>query len=81
MILPLLTPVALLADVPEQDLTRGQTGTVVELLERDGGKAVLVEFSDGTGATRHSPLGLHVSRIACVKLRWIINPAPSCLLS
>lgn len=48
---PVLTPVALLADVPEHGLTRGQIGTVVERLERDGEEALLVEFSDGDGQT------------------------------
>ena len=33
---PVLTPVALLADVPEHGLTRGQIGTVIERLKRDG---------------------------------------------
>lgn len=43
----LLDVVALLADVPEHDLVRGQVGTVVELL--DG--AYEVEFSDDDGKT------------------------------
>jgi hypothetical protein len=51
MDLPLLTPVALLAAVPEQSLTRGQIGTVVEFLERDGETALLVGFSGGDGQT------------------------------
>jgi Domain of unknown function (DUF4926) len=38
--------VALLSDIPEQRLSRGQVGTVVELL--DGGTS-LVEFSDEQG--------------------------------
>jgi len=49
MDIPVSTPVALLTDVPEQGLTRGQIGTVVELLRRDDGKALLVEFSDSDG--------------------------------
>lgn len=46
---PLLAVVALLVDVPEHGLTRGEMGTVVEYL--GSGKAVLVEFSDDDGET------------------------------
>ena len=49
--MPLLAVVALTEDLPEQGLTRGQIGTVVEFLERDGGHALLVEFSDEQGQT------------------------------
>jgi hypothetical protein len=42
----LLDVVALLHDVPERGLTRGQVGTVVENLDDD---AALVEFSDDEG--------------------------------
>jgi len=42
----LLDVVALLADVPEEGLARGQVGTVVEQLDD---KALLVEFSDDHG--------------------------------
>lgn len=38
--------VALLADLPEQGLARGQVGTVVETLDE---ATVLVEFSDDEG--------------------------------
>ena len=47
----LLSPVALIEDLPNQDLTRGQIGTVVEFLERGGEEALLVEFSAETGET------------------------------
>ncbi len=47
----LLSPVALIEDVPNQGLTKGQIGTVVEFLQRDGEAALLVEFSDGAGQT------------------------------
>jgi hypothetical protein len=47
----LLSPVALIEDVPEQSLTKGQIGTVVEFLQRDGEEALLVEFSDEKGQT------------------------------
>jgi hypothetical protein len=42
----LLDVVALLEDVSEAGLTRGQVGTIVEKLGHD---AVLVEFSDDAG--------------------------------
>jgi hypothetical protein len=42
----LLDVVALLADLPKDGLSRGQVGTVVDLL---GSDAVLVEFSDDSG--------------------------------
>lgn len=44
----LLSEVALLRDVPECGLIRGQVGTVVETLSAD---AVEVEFSDDEGRT------------------------------
>ncbi|MBV9763971.1 MAG: DUF4926 domain-containing protein [Acidobacteriaceae bacterium] len=47
----LLSPVALIEDVPNQGLTKGQIGTVVEFLQRDGEAALLIEFSDETGQT------------------------------
>lgn len=47
--IPVLAVVALTEDLPEHKLTRGQIGTVVEHLERDGERALLVEFSDEQG--------------------------------
>ena len=47
----LLSPVALIEDLPNQRLTKGQMGTVVEFLQRDGEAALLVEFSDEQGET------------------------------
>jgi hypothetical protein len=47
----LLTPVALLVDVPEHGLTRGEMGTVVEHLGTSRNEAVLVEFADTDGQT------------------------------
>ena len=44
----LLDVVALVEDVPEYQLSRGQVGTVVEELSAE---AVLVEFSDDQGRT------------------------------
>lgn len=49
MDIPVATPVALLVDIPEQGLTRGQIGTVVEKLRRGTEEALLVEFSDNDG--------------------------------
>lgn len=51
MKVPLLALVALTEDLPDHGLTRGQIGTVVEHLERDGDRALLVEFSDEQGQT------------------------------
>ena len=51
MTIPLPTLVALTEDLPDHRLTRGQIGTVVENLERDGKRALLVEFSDEQGQT------------------------------
>ena len=50
-VIPLLAPVALLTDLPEERLTRGQIGTVVEHLEANGEIAELVEFADTEGQT------------------------------
>ena len=48
---PLLAPVALLVDIPEEGLTRGEMGTVVEHLTDGVEDAVLVEFADQGGQT------------------------------
>jgi hypothetical protein len=45
-LLPLLAAVALLTDLPEQRLERGQVGTIVEQLNDE---TSLVEFSDEQG--------------------------------
>jgi hypothetical protein len=47
--IPLLATVALVADLPEQQLTRGQMGTVVEYLSSGDEDVLLVEFSDADG--------------------------------
>lgn len=49
--IPLLATVALTVDLPENGLTRGQIGTVVELLGAENDPALLVEFSDDQGQT------------------------------
>jgi hypothetical protein len=41
-----LSTVALLTDLPDQNLSRGQVGTVVESIDKH---TVLVEFSDDDG--------------------------------
>lgn len=43
--------VALLEDIPSQNLAKGQIGTVVEYLERSGEEALLIEFADSQGRT------------------------------
>ncbi len=47
--IPLLAPVALVVDLPELQLTRGQMGTVVEYLRSGKEEGLLVEFSDPDG--------------------------------
>ncbi len=56
----LLDVVALTVDLPEDNLLRGQVGTVVEILV--GGAAYEVEFSDREGRTYES-LGLRAEQI------------------
>ena len=56
----LLDVVALTVDVPEHDLSRGQVGTVVELLKN--GAAFEVEFSDRNGHT-YQYLGLRPDQL------------------
>jgi hypothetical protein len=56
----LLDVVALTVDLPEENLWRGQVGTVVEILA--DGAAMEVEFSDKQGRTYES-LGLRPEQI------------------
>ncbi|MGH9609018.1 MAG: DUF4926 domain-containing protein [Bryobacteraceae bacterium] len=49
--IPLLSPVALLEDVPGRNLTKGLIGTAVEYLQHNDERAILVEFSDDAGRT------------------------------
>ncbi|MGI0481893.1 DUF4926 domain-containing protein [Geminocystis sp. CENA526] len=56
----LLDVVALTVDIPQDNLWRGQVGTVVEILAN--GKAFEVEFSDRNGRTYQS-LGLRPDQI------------------
>ena len=55
----LLDTVALLEDLPEKHLYRGQVGTVVEELAKD---VYEVEFSDGEGRT-HALLPLREAQL------------------
>jgi hypothetical protein len=63
--IPILSVVALLEDIPEQGLSRGQVGTVVEGLDPG---AYEVEFSDDSGQT-YASLGLRCDQL-------IINAPP-----
>jgi hypothetical protein len=56
----LLDVVALVVDVPEHNLSRGQVGTVVEILKN--GAAFEVEFSDRNGRSSKS-LGLRPEQL------------------
>lgn len=60
----LLDIVALAVDLPEHNLRRGESGTVVELLA--GGTAFEVEFSDDNGQTYES-IGLRPEQFIVVK--------------
>ncbi len=55
----LLDVVALIQDLPEHGLRRGQVGTVVELLAPD---TFEVEFSDNDGQT-YALLALHANQL------------------
>jgi hypothetical protein len=66
--IPLLAPVALIEDLPDQALTRGQIGTVVERLECEGEHAVLVEFSDEHGQT-YAMAAIHPSQLIVLHRR------------
>ena len=60
----LLDVVALTIDVPEDNLWRGQVGTVVEILAN--GDAFEVEFSDRNGRTYES-IGLRLNQILVLR--------------
>jgi hypothetical protein len=55
----LLDVVALTEDLPQRSLSRGQVGTVVELLGRD---VFEVEFCDNNGRT-YATLGLRANQL------------------
>jgi hypothetical protein len=59
----ILDVVALLDDIPERGLRRGQVGTVVELLAPD---AFEVEFSDDDGQT-YATIGLRAEQLIVLR--------------
>jgi hypothetical protein len=65
----LLDVVTLTEELPEQNLWRGQVGTIVEILA--GGKAFEVEFSDREGRVYES-LGLRPEQM----MRLHFEPVP-----
>jgi len=71
-IINLLDVVALIVDLPEYKLYRGQVGTVVEILAN--GKAFEVEFSDRDGRTFES-LGLRPDQIMLLHYKPITENA------
>ena len=60
----LLDVVALTEDLPDQDLWRGQVGTVVEILA--DGAAYEVEFCDRNGRT-YASLGLQTDQLMVLR--------------
>jgi hypothetical protein len=70
----LLDVVALAVDLPEDNLWRGQVGTVVEILA--GGAAFEVEFSDREGRTYES-LGLRPEQLIVLHYEPLSTPPPS----
>jgi hypothetical protein len=62
-----LDVVALLAGIPDENLVRGQVGTVVDL---PGNGTALVEFSDGNG------VGYAIARIDEAQLLLLFNKPP-----
>lgn len=68
----LLDVVALTADLPQHNLSRGQVGTVVEILAN--GAAFEVEFSDREGRTYES-IGLRPDQIMVLHFEPTNNQA------
>jgi Domain of unknown function (DUF4926) len=64
MSINLLDVVALTVDLPEYNLSKGQVGTVVEILA--SGQAFEVEFSDRFGRTYES-VGLRADRLMVLR--------------
>ncbi len=67
----LLDVVALIVDLPEYNLVRGQVGTIVEILAN--GKAFEVEFSDRDGRTFES-LGLRADQFMVLHFERMSSP-------
>ncbi len=74
----LLDVVALTVDLPEDNLWRGQVGTVVEILA--DGEAFEVEFSDREGRTYES-LGLRPDQFIVLHYEPMIAGAEAATLS
>ncbi len=72
----LLDVVALTVDLPDDDLWRGQVGTVVEILAN--GTAYEVEFSDREGRTYES-LGLRPDQIMVLHFEPVTGHSPRVL--
>lgn len=70
----LLDVVALIVDVPEYNLWRGQVGTVVEILA--DGTAFEVEFSDRSGRTYES-IGLRPEQIMVLRFEPVSSNSTS----
>lgn len=68
----LLDVVALMEDIPEHHLHRGQVGTIVEVFE--GGKAFEVEFSDQRGRTYES-IGIDSSKLMILQYEPVLVAA------
>ena len=64
----LLDVVALTVDLPEYHLSRGQVGTVVEILSN--GQAFEVEFSDRNGRTFES-IGLRPNQMMVLRYEQV----------
>lgn len=59
-----LEVIALIVDIPERNLWRGQVGTVVDILGE--GKALEVEFCDRNGRT-YASLGLRPDQVMVLR--------------
>ena len=67
--------VALMVDLPDYKLWRGQVGTIVEILA--DGEAFEVEFCDREGRTYES-IGLHPDQIMVLRYEpWTSQPPPA----
>ena len=66
----LLDVVALVIDLPQHGLLRGQVGTVVEALA--GGSAFEIEFSDRSGRTYES-LGLRPEQLMVLRFEPVAS--------
>lgn len=74
----LLDVVALIVDLPQYNLWRGQVGTVVEILA--SGRAFEVEFSDRSGRTYES-LGLRLEQIMVLHFEPIAPSSTTAMIT